>query len=112
MSDDELLAIKHSRVLDAALLVAAIQTLEARSAKKEGDRHTEIQAQLAELKKPHPTVWPNFAFTVISAIAAVAAAYFAWQELHREAPQPHSLTDQQLTPQISQPQKAPVGQKP
>jgi len=41
-------------------------------------RHAELASRLAELKKPHWTVNPNFWLTVVSAAAAVVAAYFGW----------------------------------
>ena len=43
-----------------------------------GRRHIEMTQRLEELKKPHWTVLPNFWFTVVSAIAAVAAAVLTW----------------------------------
>jgi hypothetical protein len=41
-------------------------------------RNAEILRRLADLKKPHWTVIPNFWLTLIGAIAAVVAAWLAW----------------------------------
>ena len=41
-------------------------------------RHNESMKRLDELRNPHWTVQPNFWITVVSAVAAVLAAYFAW----------------------------------
>jgi hypothetical protein len=46
-------------------------------------RHEAISKRLDDLKKPHWSVTPNFLFTVLSAVAAVAAAYFAYLSLTR-----------------------------
>jgi hypothetical protein len=47
----------------------------------EDRKHREIEAHLKALKRPHWTVLPNFWLTVISAAAALIAAYFAWLAL-------------------------------
>jgi len=44
-------------------------------------QHREMQVRLESLKVPHWTVLPNFWLTLVSAIAAVAAAIFAWLAL-------------------------------
>ena len=46
--------------------------------RKAAARHEQLHTQLKELKKPHWTVSPNFWVTVVSACAAIVAAYFAW----------------------------------
>jgi hypothetical protein len=65
--------------------IAATQLLGERQVKREQDRHEaiekkleELKAGVIELKKPHWTVSWNFLFTVIGAVAAVLAAYFAY----------------------------------
>lgn len=40
-------------------------------------RHDEITTRLAELKRPHWTVLPNFWLTLVSALAAIVAAVCA-----------------------------------
>ena len=46
-------------------------------------RHADLARRVADLKKPHWSIVPTFWFTVISAVAAVAAAYFGWLALKR-----------------------------
>ena len=48
---------------------------------EEERRHGAVKARLDELKKPHWTVLPSFWLTLISAIAAVAAAIFGYLAL-------------------------------
>jgi hypothetical protein len=65
-----------------------------------------------EAKRPHWTVLPNFWFTVIAAVAAIVAVYFAWRP-HPPAIQP-PLSGARA-PQVSsqqKPQPSPASPKP
>lgn len=46
-------------------------------------RHNALTKRLDDLKRPHWSVTPTFWITVISAAAAIAAAYFAWLAIDR-----------------------------
>lgn len=112
MSDQELINVIHGNLRDLKLQIAAKQVQEERRGASEKAMHAETQKKLSELKVPHCTVWPNFIFTMISAMAAVAAAYFAWRSLHPAAPKPPAVIQTLKALQLSPPQKAPVPQKP
>lgn len=75
----------HLRFEQAQIQVGrALARLDAiEAATKAEQRHLEIRGRLEELKKPHWTVLPNFGFTVIGAIAAVAAAVLTWIALRK-----------------------------
>jgi hypothetical protein len=73
----------HARFEQAQRRIArALERIDAKeNAEKEEARHREINGRLEDLKRPHWTVKPNFWITVVSAIAAILAAYFAWRSL-------------------------------
>lgn len=56
---------------------------QAEAEEKASERHTEITANLRELKKPHWTVLPNFWLTFVSAVAALVAAVAAVLALNK-----------------------------
>lgn len=80
----------HLRFEQAQLRIGrAIERINAKEREEnEAVRHREIQECLEELKKPHWTVNPNFWITLVSAIAAIVAAYFAWRALPPAVPSP------------------------
>lgn len=104
-SDSDLIHEMHRWVPHSEMHIAAKQLLEERRYaaqverdKREDERHREIERRLDELRRPHWTVRPNFAFTVIGASAAVAAAIFGWLALRPAAsvlPASSSPTQQQ-----------------
>jgi hypothetical protein len=94
--DDLLVAVRDTRILQQwvktqtdAQLSAALDVIYVHlefqraivKAEIEERRHRKIEQRLEDLKKPHWTVLPNFWITVLSALAAVVAAYFAWKAL-------------------------------
>jgi hypothetical protein len=58
---------------------------------EERRHHGETKHLLEQLKKPHWTVKPNFWVTVVAAIAALVAAYFAWRPQSPTQPAPSSF---------------------
>lgn len=56
-----------------------------------GRAQNALSIKLAEAaKEPHWSVTPNFWFTVISAVAAIVAAWFAWRADFREQQREHT----------------------
>jgi hypothetical protein len=82
-TDAQLIQHTHELGSETARHIAAQQLLAERREKKEVERQQRIEDRLEELKKPHWTVKPTFWIAIISAIAAIVAAYFAWRALPR-----------------------------
>ena len=96
MSEAELLEICHQWVPHDSRHIAARMLLEELRAEKEGTRHGEIRALLADLKKPHWTVTPTFWLALMSAAAAIAAciiAWYAWRQPIAPASMNHATPD-------------------
>ncbi|MGA3007335.1 MAG: hypothetical protein ABSE59_05530 [Opitutaceae bacterium] len=111
-TDDELIAIIHENSPTNWPYVAAQQILTERRLKVEKQRHDEIIGKLEKLKKPHWTVSPNFWITVVSAIAAVLAAYFAYRSLPLATEPPRHEGAALQSNLLLQPQTAPPKQTP
>ena len=94
-SRDELFSIITNRTpdaLDHQQALAEFRRREAAEAEERAKlRHQEIVAHLLELKKPHWSVTPTFWIAIISALAAIGAAYFAWLSIPSSQKPPHPV---------------------
>jgi len=114
-TDEELMRETHRWVAHSEQHIAAKILIEQRRKAKEKAqeeleqlRHSEIQRQLEELKRPHWTVLPNFWLTFASAIAAVIAAYLGWLALKATTSAPPSPTPPTATSPIKPVAKQPA----